>query len=274
PPPPKPDSAPDLNGLDLASVNPVFIQYAVTDADLKNIGPVPPGSGAKVAREKAKLPALPYRDVAQEVAEKFHCDQKFLGELNPGKRGPLKPGDQVRVPNVEPFELDTVKNLKPGSELTADLANEMSDEPAAQSPEKSTAVNTSVKIDVKTNMLGVFEAEKIVAAYPVTVGSRQTQTPIGDWKVRGIVKMPTFRYDEQMLNRGERSRNFLILKPGPNNPVGVIWIALNKRGIGIHGTDEPDTIGKGVSHGCIRLANWDIVRLAGRVKAGVPVSVH
>jgi len=92
--------------------------------------------------------------------------------------------------------------------------------------------------------------------------------------VRGIVKMPTFRYDEQMLNRGERSRNFLILKPGPNNPVGVIWIALNKRGIGIHGTDEPDTIGKGVSHGCIRLANWDIVRLAGRVKAGVPVSVH
>jgi len=275
PPPPKPDSAPDLNGLDLAGVNPIFIQYTVTDADLKNIGPVPPGSGAQVAPEKAKLPALPYRDVAQEIAEKFHCDQKFLGELNPGKRGPLKPGDQVRVPNVEPFELDAVKNLKPGSELTADLANEMSDDPAAQSaPEKSTAVTTSVKVDVKTNMLGVFEAEKIVAACPVTVGSGQTQTPIGDWKVRGIVKMPTFRYDEQMLNRGERSRNFLILKPGPNNPVGVIWIALNKRGIGIHGTDEPDTIGKGVSHGCIRLANWDIVRLAGRVKAGVPVSVH
>src|SRR5438046_7402301 len=164
PPPPKPASAPDLNELDLAGVNPVFIQYAVTDADLKNIGPVPPGSGAQVAPEKAKLPALPYRDVAQEIAEKFHCDQKFLGELNPGKRGPLKPGDQVRVPNVEPFELDAVKNLKPGSELTADLPNEVSDDPAAQSaPEKSTAVTTSVKVDVKTNMLGVFEAGKIVA---------------------------------------------------------------------------------------------------------------
>ncbi|PYK68724.1 MAG: murein L,D-transpeptidase, partial [Verrucomicrobia bacterium] len=75
-------------------------------------------------------------------------------------------------------------------------------------------------------------------------------------------------------NRGQRSGKFYILRPGPNNPVGVIWIALNKRGIGIHGTDEPDTIGKETSHGCIRLANWDIVRLAARVKAGVPVSVH
>src|SRR5438094_1755764 len=171
PPPPKPDSAPDLNGLDLPGVNPVFIQYTVTDADLQNIGPVPPGSGAQVAPEKAKLPALPYRDLAQEIAEKFHCDQKFLGELNPGKSGPLKPGDHVRVPNVQPFELDVVKNLKPGSELTADLANEMSDDPVAQStPEKSTAVTTSVKVDVKTNMLGVFEAVKIGVAYTDTGG--------------------------------------------------------------------------------------------------------
>ena len=79
---------------------------------------------------------------------------------------------------------------------------------------------------------------------------------------------PTFRYDERMLNHGERSKNFHILPPGPNNPVGVVWIALNKRGIGIHGTDDPNTIGQAVSHGCIRLANWDVVRLAGRVKAG------
>src|SRR2546423_3079657 len=201
PRPSTPDTVPDLNGIDIGSVGPVFIEYTVTEADLQNVGPLP-----SAIREKAKLKALPYRDAGEEIAEKFHCDQKFLGELNPGKSGPLKPGDHVRVPNVEPFELDAVKNLKPGSELTADLANEMSDDPAAQStPEKSTAVTTSVKVDVKTNMLGVFEAEKIVAAYPVTVGSGHTQTPSGDWKVRGIVKMPTFRYDKQMLNRGERS---------------------------------------------------------------------
>lgn len=275
PPPPKPDTPPDVSGIDLASVNPVFIQYTVTDAEMKNIGPVPPGSGAAVAPQKAKLPALPYRDAGQEIAEKFHCDQKFLGELNPGKNGAaLKPGDQLLVPNVEPFELEAVKNLKPGSELTADLANEMPDEAETASPAGGATSSVSIKVDVKTNMLGVFEGDKIVAAYPVTLGSGHIPTPIGEWKVRGVVKFPTFRYDEQMLNRGERGKNFYILKPGPNNPVGVIWIALNKRGIGIHGTDEPDVIGKTMSHGCMRLANWDIVRLAGRVKAGVPVSVH
>jgi lipoprotein-anchoring transpeptidase ErfK/SrfK len=270
------EAPPDLSGIDLASVNPAFIQYTVTDADMSNIGPVPRGESAAVAAAKAKLPALPYRDVGQEIAEKFHCDEKFLAELNPGKNGAwLNPGDQLRVPNVEPFELEAVKNLQPGSELTADFANEMSDEAeTAASPAAETTGSVRIKVDVKTNMLGVFENDKIVAAYPVTVGSGQIPTPTGEWKVRGIVKLPTFRYDEKMLQHGERGKHFCILKPGPNNPVGVIWIALNKRGIGIHGTDEPDTIGQSVSHGCIRLANWDIVRLAARVKAGVPVSVH
>jgi lipoprotein-anchoring transpeptidase ErfK/SrfK len=275
-PPTKPDSPPDLSGIDLASANPVFIQYTVTDADMKNIGPVPRGESTAVAAAKAKLPALPYRDVGQEIAEKFHCDEKFLGELNPGKNGAaLKPGDQLRVPNVEPFDLEAVRNLKPGSELTADAANEMPDEAemASASPAGGVTGSVWIGVDVKTNILGVFENDKIVAAYPVTVGSGQIPTPVGEWKVRGVVKFPTFRYDEKMLSRGKRGKNFYILKPGPNNPVGVIWIALNKRGIGIHGTDEPDTIGKAASHGCIRLANWDIVRLAGRVKAGVPVEV-
>jgi lipoprotein-anchoring transpeptidase ErfK/SrfK len=278
PRPSRADAAPDLNGIDMGSVGPVFIQYTVTDADMKNIGAVPPGSGAQVAPEKAKLPALPYRNVGQELAEKFHCDQKFLAELNPGKNGgALNPGDQLRVPNVEPFELDAVKDLKPGSEIAPEGANDIPDEPEQKpdpTSESEAAAKTSVKVDVKTNMLGVFEGDKIIAAYPVSVGSKQTATPIGEWKVRGVAKLPTFRWDERMLKHGERSKNFYLLKPGPNNPVGVVWIALNKRGIGIHGTDEPDTIGQAVSHGCIRLANWDVVRLAGKVKAGVPVSVH
>jgi lipoprotein-anchoring transpeptidase ErfK/SrfK len=271
--PSKADTAPDLNGIDMGSVGPVFIQYTVTEADLQNLGPVP---GA--VPEKAKLKALPYRDVGEEIAEKFHCDQKFLGELNPGKNGgALKPGDQVRVPNVEPFELDAVKDLKPGSEMAPQVANDIPDEPEQKpdpNSEPAVAAKTSVKVDVKTNMLGVFEGDKIIAAYPVTIGSTQTATPIGEWKVRGVAKLPTFRYDERMLKRGERSKNFHILPPGPNSPVGVVWIALNKRGIGIHGTEDPNTIGQAVSHGCIRLANRDVVRLAAKVKAGVPVSVH
>jgi lipoprotein-anchoring transpeptidase ErfK/SrfK len=272
PRPPKADTAPDLHGIDLGSVGPAFIQYTVTEADLQNVGPLPNG-----VPEKAKLKALPYRDAAEAIAEKFHCDPKFLGELNPGKNSALKPGDQVRVPNVEPFELGAVKDLKPGSEIAPQVANDIPDEPEQKpdpNSEPAAAAKTSVKVDVKTNMLGVFEGDKIIAAYPVTVGSTQTATPIGEWKVRGVAKLPTFRHDEQMLKRGERSKNFHMLPPGPNSPVGVVWIALNKRGIGIHGTDEPNTIGQAASHGCIRLANWDIVRLAGRVKAGVPVSVH
>ncbi len=272
PRPSTPDTVPDLNGIDIGSVGPVFIEYTVTEADLQNVGPLP-----SAIREKAKLKALPYRDAGEEIAEKFHCEQKFLGELNPGKNGALKPGDQVRVPNVEPFELDAVKNLKPGSEIAPQVANDIPDEPE-QKPDPNSApaaaAKTSVKVDVKTNMLGVFEGDKIIAAYPVTVGSTQTATPIGEWKVRGVAKLPTFRYDERMLKRGKRSKNFHMLPPGPNSPVGVVWIALNKRGIGIHGTDDPNTIGQAASHGCIRLANWDVVRLAGRVKAGVPVSVH
>ena len=267
------DTAPDLNGIHMGNVGPVFIQYTVTETDLQNVGPVP-----NAVREKAKLKTLLYRDAGEEIAEKFHCDEKFLGELNPGKNGgALKPGDQVRVPNVEPFELDAVKDLKPGSEIAPEVANDIADEPEqkpAPNSEPAVAAKTSVKVDVKTNMLGVFDGDKIIAAYPVTVGSKQTATPIGEWKVRGVAKLPTFRYDERMLKHGERSKNFHILPPGPNNPVGVVWIALNKRGIGIHGTDDPNTIGQAVSHGCIRLANWDVVRLAGRVKAGVPVSVH
>ena len=132
----------------------------------------------------------------------------------------------------------------------------------------------SIKIDTKTNMLEVFEADKLIAAYPVTIGSGSTASPIGEWKVQRIVKLPRFRYDKQMLQHGRRSGNFHMLPPGPNSPVGVIWIALNQKGIGLHGTSEPETIGRATSHGCIRLANWDVVRLAQKVKPGVAVSIH
>ena len=123
-------------------------------------------------------------------------------------------------------------------------------------------------------MLSVFDAEKLIAAYPVTVGSQHTASPIGDWKVMRITKMPTFRYDKEMLQHGKRSGNFYLLAPGPRNPVGVMWIALNKKGIGIHGTNEPDSIGRAVSHGCIRLTNWDVARLATKIKRGDSISIH
>src|SRR5438874_2554077 len=165
PRPPKADTAPDLNGIDLGNVGPVFIQYTVTEGDLQNVGPLPNG-----VPEKAKLKALPYRDAGEAIAEKFHCDPKFLGELNPGKNSTLKSGDQVRVPNVEPFELGAVKDLKPGSETAPQVANDIPDEPDAPKPDPNsepTAAAIRLQVDVKTNMLGVFEGDKIIAAYPV-----------------------------------------------------------------------------------------------------------
>jgi len=277
--PAKPDTAPDISGFDLTGVGPAIVPYTVADADLKNIGPLPSAVAAQ-----AKLKFLPYRDAAEAIAEKFHCEVRFLEHLNPGKTKTIKAGDQLMVPNVEPFELAGVKDLKPGSEVGAPAANDLPDEanpgndkPVPATTEKSGGPErpaVSVKIDTKTNMLGVFEADKLVAAYPVTIGSAPTTSPIGEWKVSRITKLPTFRYDKQMLKHGERSGNFHILPPGPNSQVGVIWIALNKKGIGLHGTNEPETIGRSVSHGCVRLANWDVVRLAQKVKPGVPVSIH
>jgi lipoprotein-anchoring transpeptidase ErfK/SrfK len=278
PQPPPPQSGghanvpPDVSGLDLASMDTVFVPYTVTEADLQSVGRLP----SHVA-EEAKLKFLPYRDVADAIAEKFHTDVHFLEQLNPGKLKRLKGGDQLKVPNVEPFELASVKDIQPGSETASQAANEVEDQPETQAStpgESGAPRNVSTKVDTKTNMLGVFENEKLIAAYPVTVGSAHTASPIGDWKVRGIAKLPRFRYDKEMLEHGQRSGNFYMLPPGPRNPVGVMWIALNKKGIGIHGTNDPGSIGHAASHGCMRLANWDVVRLATKIKSGDNVSIH
>jgi len=264
--------APDVSGLDLASVEPVFISYTITEADVQTVGQLP-----SQVPEQAKLKFLPYRDVADAIAEKFHSDIHFLEQLNPGKLKGLKAGDQLKVPNVEPFELASVKDIKPGSETASPAANEVDDQSETQTPtpgESAGPRNVSIKVDTKTNRLGVFEAEKLIAAYPVTIGSAHNMSPVGEWKVRGISKLPTFRYDKAMLEHGERSGNFHMLAPGPRNPVGVMWIALNKKGIGIHGTNDPGSIGRAASHGCIRLANWDVVRLATKIKTGDKVSIY
>lgn len=261
----------DTTGLDFRSVEPVFISYTVTADDVANVGELPSGPEAQ-----SKVKRLPYASVAETLAEKFHSDPGFLKELNPKKMEKLKAGDQVTVPNVKPFELSEVKKLQPGSEAAALVANELGEDPSTTTAAAATGddLAISIRVSVKDEMLEVHAGDKVVAAFPVTVGSNQTVSPIGKWKVAGIAKMPNFRYDEKMLKEGERSANFHLLPPGPNNPVGVVWIALNKKGIGMHGTNDPDSIGRSASHGCIRLANWDIVKLAEMVKRGTNVEVE
>ena len=173
---------------------PVFVPYTVTEADVQSVGQLP----SHVA-EQAKMKFLPYHDVADAIAEKFHSDIHFLEQLNARKLKGLKEGEQLKVPNVEPFELASVKEIQPGSETASQVANEVEDQPQTQASTPAQSApprNVSTKVDTKTNMLGVFEAEKLIAAYPVTIGSAHTASPIGEWKVRGIAKLPRFRYDK------------------------------------------------------------------------------
>lgn len=291
---------PDLSDMDLASVKDVFIEYTVTEADVKATGTVPNG-----VPEKAKLKWLPYATVTEAVGEKFHVDVDYLKELNPGKLEAVKAGDTLKVPNVEPFDIAGVKTLplldqiaakdaaataeheKGKKKQTADKKHDKpkpKDAKPVKQPETAkteaakvtplSADQISIKVDTKDNMLRLFEKEKLVAAYPVTIGSAQTESPLGEWKVQSIARLPDFRYDISFLNTGERGSKTYLLAPGPNDPVGVVWVALNKPGIGLHGTEDPDDIGRNASHGCVRLANWDIVRLATHVRAGVAVSIH
>lgn len=267
----KGDAMPELSDLDLTTADPLFLSYNVSEEDLKLVGELP---GA--IPEQAKLKALPYGSAAEAIAEKFHMDEGYLEELNPGKTKNIKAGDVLKVVNVVPFDKTAVKALKP------DDKEELAEEKDETASKEATDIDATAKdnekllvhINTDTNMLTVFENDKLVAAYPVTVGSEQTESPEGEWKVTKISTMPNFRYDKSMLKKGVRSDEFHILPPGANNPVGVMWIQLNKDGIGIHGTNDPATIGRASSHGCVRLANWDVVRFAEKIDLNVPVTIQ
>lgn len=112
----------------------------------------------------------------------------------------------------------------------------------------------------------------IVAAFPITPGQPQF-IRYGQWKMMNAIEFPTWRYDASLLKTGQRSNSSLTIPSGPNNPVGVIWMGLSRRGIGIHGTDSPETIGRSRSAGCIRLTNWDAIELPTYIRPGATVFI-
>jgi lipoprotein-anchoring transpeptidase ErfK/SrfK len=131
----------------------------------------------------------------------------------------------------------------------------------------------NIKVDKKLSaVLGYAADGKLIVSYPATIGSGDTQSPEGDMKVKGVAENPTYSYrPEKNFQQGNNTEP-LELPPGPNNPVGTVWIDLTKPTYGIHGTPDPDKIGKTASHGCVRLTNWDAEQLAKLVKPGVEVS--
>src|SRR6266536_2661333 len=128
-------------------------------------------------------------------------------------------------------------------------------------------------VDTQEHLLEVFDHDQLVCVFPITPGSKTLPAPVGTWKILGATVWPWFRYDEGMLNYGVRTENYYNLPPGPNNLVGILWMGLNKPGIGIHGTNNPETIGRAASHGCIRLANCDAARVKDLVSVGNTVII-
>ncbi|MCC8952646.1 murein L,D-transpeptidase [Bradyrhizobium sp. Pear77] len=228
---------PDIWSKLAASEGPAVVNYTIVDADVK--GPFLKQVPAKMESMK-DLPALNYTGPREALAEKFHMSEALLQALNPGQKFD-KAGDSIAVANV----------IDAGG--SASVAR--------------------VEVDKTRQTLSTFDAAgKLIAFYPATVGSTEKPTPSGTLKVTAINKDPTYHYNPKYKFKGVKSKRPFTIKPGPNNPVGSVWINLSAEGYGIHGTPEPGKVSKAASHGCVRLTNWDAQRVAAGVAKGTPVT--
>jgi lipoprotein-anchoring transpeptidase ErfK/SrfK len=288
--------------LDVASVASPYREYVISEDDAVWVGPVSSEPSAQ-----AKLKSLKYGTLWEAVAERFHCDQKFLVELNPHITEPAV-GSVLRVPDVKEFRLSDVKALEkeraskgkspvvaatlppppPPLPLPAsyDLSKPIQPSPIEQipaptptpTPQPTPAPTPEPKRSLvllrSERLIEVYEEGRIVACFPCTPGSAKIPVPLGTWKITSNILLPHFRWDKSVLESGVRSENAFLLPPGPNSPVGIVWMGINRPSIGMHGTNTPDRIGRNESSGCIRLANWDAFTLCQLVKAGTKVEVR
>jgi lipoprotein-anchoring transpeptidase ErfK/SrfK len=228
--------------------------------------------------EQATLPALAYTSVIESLAERFHSTPELLQRLNPGAR--FAEGEQIRVPNVEPLATPIEKPVASSEAGTAETGS-TSPRPAGTAgktngngPTNGAAGRPDVIVTVSksASALTVKDASGRVVLYaPVTTGSENDPLPLGEWKVNGVQFNPAFNYNPELFWDADPAHTKARIPPGPNNPVGLVWIDLSKEHYGIHGTPEPTAIGRTQSHGCVRLTNWDAIRLAGLVKPGTRV---
>ncbi|MBB5350246.1 lipoprotein-anchoring transpeptidase ErfK/SrfK [Haloferula luteola] len=247
-----------------------FALATIPSAAAKWVNPKLPESRELQAKEKR----MSYRSYAEFMSERYHTDVEFLQQLNPGVNvWNLAPGKALIVPNVTPF---LIENLNGGR----------------YEPEPILA-SRHVVIDTKINQARVYESEPtaivveerpdgsirtkpnkaLVAAFPITPGQEKF-IKYGKWEMKNAVQLPVWRYDKSLLETGKRSNNAFNIPGGPNCPVGVVWMGLSVPGIGMHGTSDPETIGRARSAGCIRLANWDVVALTDFVRPGASVEIR
>ena len=209
--------------------------YAITQQDIAGpyLGVVPTDLEAQ-----GQAAHMGHANIVEALAERFHVTEALLRAMNPGADF-NRVGQALLVPAI-----DTAP-------LPADVDH--------------------IDVDKSEGSVKAYDADgKLIAYFPATIGSGDNPTPTGTVKVNGVARNPDYTYDPSKLSYGD-SKEKVIVKPGPNNPVGIVWIDLNKPSYGIHGTPDPHLVGKTASHGCVRLTNWDAWMLADKVKPGVTV---
>jgi lipoprotein-anchoring transpeptidase ErfK/SrfK len=217
---------------------PVFATYALTDQDVAGPYTRLPDD----PMEQGKLPALGYQSLEEALAERFHMSPRLLIELNRGRQ------------------------LTPGALVVVAEAGRSNAAPAQA---------TLLRIDKSEKMLYVMgEGDRVLAAFPVSIGGARDPLPVGRLKITSEVKNPSFTYDPELLKTAKPTDVKIKLAPGPNNPVGVMWLGLNKPHWGIHGTNEPSRMARVETNGCVRMTNWDVLRLAELVRPGLIVEVQ
>ncbi len=251
-----------------------LISYVVSEADVA--GPFTPDIPTDL-EEQAKLKALSYKTPLEAIAEKFHSSPALLRQLNRGATF-QQAGEEIMVPNVEVVELPAPAPARGRAEAARGRGTASArGRGRRQSPEAvgttgTAAPDVTIYVTKATSALTVEDASgNVIFHAPVTSGSVHDPLPIGSWTVTGVERMPPFNYNPDLFWDAKPEDAKARIAPGPNNPVGTIWIDLTKEHYGIHGAPEPSRIGHTQSHGCVRLTNWDVARVAQWARPGTPV---
>ena len=216
--------------------------YTVTEEDAKG----PFVTIPTAIEQQARLADLGYRSLLEQLGERFHAAPALIQRLNHNAR--IAAGRTIRVPATQPFDPDMKPALSPN------------------------AGDVSIQVSREESALRATRADGTLIFFaPVSSGSVHDPLPLGNWKVTSVNWHPKFHYNPDLFWDAEPDQSRATLQPGPNNPVGVVWIGINIEHYGMHGTPEPGHVGHTESHGCVRLTNWDAARLASLVKPGTPV---
>lgn len=247
------------NALLASDSDPIVIDYQITEKDVK--GPFLKKMPAKMEDMK-DLKSLDYTSPREALAEKFHMSESLLDALNPGKKFD-EAGQTISVVNT----LAKEANAKPEQAKSRQAKSKQT------TSKQAMPMAARVEVDKEAQTVKVFaKAGELLAFYPASVGSDEKPTPSGVLKVTSIDARPNYRYNPDYKFKGVKSKEAFTIQPGPNNPAGTHWIGLSSEGYGIHGTPYPARVSKSESHGCVRLTNWDVDRLARLLKKGTEVA--